>query len=131
MKIINDIRNFFFIRRTILNNKDTPEWKKYGLTYDWLYRLGVVINMRQEDFGEPTEVHQARFSDFVKPIFFYLGEKLGLGELIKPTRYRINNSYSYFIKFTHLYEVLSWKYILISLGILITAIYIILRFLNI
>lgn len=123
--VIRDIKNWFFIKKQIKKFKNTIEWKKYNLTHDWFYRIGCVINMRAEDFGESEDIHKVRFLDFAKDAFQYVGDTMELGELLFPEKYRIPDTNSYLVIFHQIMLGLSLKYIisrLILIGSLISII---------
>lgn len=127
-RVIRDIKNWMFIKKTIKEYRDKPEWKLHNLTHDWFYRIGCVINMRKEDFGESDEIHMVRFMDFAKPALQYVGEKMGLGEILLPEHYRIGEDYAYLMLFHQKMTGLSMWYVFSRLvaiiGLVILSCYI-------
>jgi hypothetical protein len=47
-KFFIDVNTFLFIKKTIRENKDTPEWASYKLVYNEFGVIGMVVNIPQE-----------------------------------------------------------------------------------
>jgi len=121
--IINDIKNWLTVRRVVRANRDTIPWNELRLRHDWIYRIGTVINMKPEDFGDdkvthidfggehiPNDVVRAqRFLKDAKPIFDYL-KGLDISDLIHAEKTLIPNSTSYILKFQYIFQKLSLPY---------------------
>jgi len=128
-----DISNWFFIRRTVKRHRGTPAWTMHNLTHDWFYRIGAVVNMRQEDFGEQEEIHLVRTMSFLNPIFEYISETLELGEILYPDKKRIEGAYSYLVTFHQVFIALSFKYVVSRMlfsGIVLSGLYILGQYLG-
>lgn len=127
VRAFRDISNWFFMRKVVKKNRYTPQWKMFNLTHDWFYRIGAVVNMRKEDFGEPEDIHRVRFLSFANPVFDYLSENLELGEIVTPEMQRIEEEPAYLIIFKQRWLGLSFWYV-ISRLIGITALILILLY---
>ena len=133
--IINDIKNWLYVRKVVKQNEKTVEWNELKLRHDWIYRIGTVINMTPEDFGDDKVTHIdfggshisnkdvriQRFLRDAKPIFDYLKE-LKIDDLVRPEKTLIQGTMSYILKFPLQFQKLSLGY-LFRLGILSTLIF--------
>ncbi len=122
VRAIKDFKNWRYIRKIVRQAEKTPEWKIHNMTHDWFYRIASVVNMRKEDFGEQPEIHQVRYLDFARPTLEYVGEKLGLGEIVIPEHYRIGDDYAYLVVFHQRRTGLSIWYVFSRLVLIAGAI---------
>ena len=85
-RVITDIGNYFFVRRTIKNNMNSIEWNKFKLRVDWIGRIYTVVNLPPEVIyspDTPEEIRPAYVIEESKPLNEYL-TRLGLSEVILP-----------------------------------------------
>jgi hypothetical protein len=52
-RVVTDIKNYFFIRKTIKKNIGTIEWEKFKLRVDWIGRIYTVVNLPPEVIYSP------------------------------------------------------------------------------
>lgn len=110
--VIKDIRNYFFIWKTIKQNRDTPKWLLYKLRYDYILRIYTVINLRPEDFGEADQmIRELRYREKAEPMYEYLTE-LNLSEVITPVVEYLPGTYSYLVKFIPKFEHLQFGWLM-------------------
>src|SRR5574343_1258226 len=93
-KVIIDINNYFYLRKTIKKNMNSIEWDKFRLRVDWLGRIYTVINLPPEVIHSPDLPEQIRPAYIIeesRPLNEYL-TKLNLQEIIIPEINPIPNS---------------------------------------
>lgn len=116
-KVIIDINNYFYLRKTIKKNMNSIEWDKFRLRVDWLGRIYTVINLPPEVIHSPDLPEQIRPAYIIeqsRPLNEYL-TKLNLQEIIIPEINPIPNSISWLILYKPYLQVLSWKWIFLRL----------------
>ena len=106
-QIYREIKNFFFILSVIDRNKNTKEWKSFGLRSDWIGRIYTVINLRDEDLGEEDQMKRLKVTDRATPIFEYLSS-LQLSEIVIPNISPVEDSRSYLLMFVPYCSQLSY-----------------------
>lgn len=112
-RVITDIRNYFFIRRTIKKNKGSIEWEKFKLRVDWIGRIYTVVNLPPEVIyspDSPEEIRPAYILEESRPLNEYL-TNLNLQEVIMPKISPIENSVSYLIVYSPYFQRLSIRWI--------------------
>ena len=98
-RVIIDIGNYFFVRRTIKNNMNSIEWNKFKLRVDWIGRIYTVINLPPEVVHSPDapeEIRPAYILEESRPLNEYL-TKLNLQEILIPEIQAIPESISYLL----------------------------------
>ncbi len=113
-RVINDNRNYFFIRKTIKKNINTIEWEKYKLRVDWIGRIYTVVNLPPEVIyspDSPEEIRPAYVLEESRPINEYL-TRLNLQEIIMPELTPISNSISYLIIYRPYFQRLSIRWVI-------------------
>lgn len=124
MKWINDIVNYFTYLRVVRKaRKNDEKWKNFGLMLDWIGRAWFVLNLREEDVGEPDLVRKARVVQRLRPINEYFEGGLELAEIVSVSVEQ-KTERSYLIVYYPLFKSLSlWKvfrfFILSGLAILV------------
>lgn len=125
-RVIKDIGNYFFVRRTIKKNIDSIEWNRFKLRVDWIGRIYTVINLPPEVIyspDTPEEIRPAYVIEETRPLNEYL-TKLGLQEVIIPELTPIPKSVSYLITYTPSFQRLSLRWILYRIGLILVISYI-------
>lgn len=125
-RVIKDIGNYFFVRRTIKKNIDSIEWNRFKLRVDWIGRIYTVINLPPEVIyspDTPEEIRPAYVIEESRPLNEYL-TKLGLQEVIIPELTPIPKSVSYLITYTPSFQRLSLRWILYRIGLILVISYI-------
>jgi len=124
-KIVVDINNYFFLRRTIKKNENTVEWKKYNLRVDWIGRIYTVVNLPPEVIyspDSPQEIRPAYVLEESKPINEYL-TKLNLQEILIPEMRPIPDSISYLLIYAPYFQKLSFKWVLYRIFFIILLVW--------
>lgn len=124
-KVIIDINNYFYLRKTIKKNMNSIEWDKFRLRVDWLGRIYTVINLPPEVIHSPDLPEQIRPAYIIeesRPLNEYL-TKLNLQEIIIPEINPIPNSISWLILYKPYLQVLSWKWIFLRLIMILIIIW--------
>lgn len=113
-RVITDIKNYFFIKRTIKKNTGTVEWEKFKLRVDWVGRIYTVINLPPEVIyspDSPEEIRPAYILEESRPLNEYL-TGLNLQEIIMPSINPIPNSVSYLLVYSPYFQRLSVRWII-------------------
>ena len=124
-RVITDIGNYFFVRRTIKNNMNSIEWNKFKLRVDWIGRIYTVVNLPPEVIyspDTPEEIRPAYVIEESKPLNEYL-TRLGLSEVILPEITPIPKSISYLITYTPAFQRLSLRWIFYRICLILVIIY--------
>ena len=124
-RVITDIGNYFFVRRTIKNNMNSIEWNKFKLRVDWIGRIYTVVNLPPEVIyspDTPEEIRPAYVIEESKPLNEYL-TGLGLSEVILPEITPIPKSISYLITYTPAFQRLSLRWIFYRICLILVIIY--------
>jgi hypothetical protein len=124
-RVIRDIRNYFFVRKTIKSNMGSIEWNKFKLRVDWVGRIYTVINLPPEVIyspDTPEEIRPAYVIEESRPLNQYL-TNLGLSEVILPEITPIPKSVSYLITYTPAFQRLSFGWIFYRIGLILLVTY--------
>ena len=124
-KIIADLRNYRFLRKTIKTNMITPQWEKFNLRVDWIGRIYTVINLPPEIIhspDSPESIRPAYVLEESRPLNEYL-TSLNLGEIIIPEIRPIEGSVSYLLLYNPYFQKLSWKWIFKWIAIILVLIW--------
>jgi len=106
-----EVINWFFIRKTIRKNSETPEWKKFGLRTGYVAQIYTVISLRKEDMGEEEMVQRMKVIQKIEPMNKYL-ESLGLSEIVYPEIVQLPESRSWLIIYWPIWTYFSiWRFI--------------------
>jgi len=93
---MREVRNWFFIRKTIRTSKKVEEWDKFNLRSGYVGQIYTVVNLRKEDMGEEQMVQRMKIIQQIEPLNTYL-ESLGLSEIIYPEIVKLEESRSWLI----------------------------------
>ena len=114
-RILKEISNFFFIRRTIRKNKNTDSWKKHNLKVGYFGIMYTVVNLPPEVYESEEQYFQLYVIEQLKPINEYLAS-LNLQEVVT---LRIDNKcdkdlgiFAFGIKYVPLFRDLSFGWII-------------------
>ena len=124
-RVITDIRNYFFVRRTIKNNMGSLEWEKFKLRVDWIGGIYTVINLPPEVIyspDSPEEIRPAFILEESRPLNEYL-TNLGLQEVILPEISPIPNSVSYLVTYTPYLRRFSLRWVLYRVFLILALLY--------
>lgn len=120
--IANDIRNWFFIRRTIRResaSSKTP-WKTLNLRYNWYGRIYTVISLREEDMGDEEVVKQFKAMEKMRPINEYLAS-LGFTEIVFPSIENVPNSRSYLVVYSPIMDHFTMRWVRRTLALILVT----------
>lgn len=130
-RIIKEINNYFFIKRTIRKNQETEEWKKHNLKVGYFNVIYTVINLPPDVFESEEQYYQMYVIEQLKPINEYLAS-LNLQEVITLSMDNkcdpANGIYAFGIKYTPLFRDFSWWWILKWSSIIGLTTWLVLRF---
>ena len=122
-RIYFDIKAFFILRSEVNKHKKDPDWARFGLRHDWLYRIYTVINPSPSDKGDDEAMINMKAVDKVAPISKYIAG-MGLSEVVSLSMEKVPNTDSYLVVYYQIYQWFTlWKIISrpIFLGISIWA----------
>lgn len=80
-RVLKELNNMFFIKRTIRKNKDTDAWKKHNLRIGWFGILYTVVNLPPEVYESEEQYYQLYVIEQLKPVNEYLAS-LNLQEVV-------------------------------------------------
>jgi hypothetical protein len=124
-RVITDIRNYFFVRRTIKKNTGSIEWERFKLRVDWIGRIYTVVNLPPEVIyspDSPEEIRPAYILEESRPLNEYL-TSLNLHEVIMPKISPIPNSVSYLIVYSPYFQRLSIRWIIYRIILILILIW--------
>jgi hypothetical protein len=124
-RVVTDIKNYFFIRKTIKKNIGTIEWEKFKLRVDWIGRIYTVVNLPPEVIyspDAPEEIRPAYILEESRPLNEYL-TKLNLQEIIIPKIEPIPNSVSYLLTYSPYFQRLSFRWVLYRILLIIVMLW--------
>jgi hypothetical protein len=124
-RVVIDIKNYFYIRRTIKNNQNSIEWQKFKLRVDWIGRIYTVINLPPEVLyspDTPEEIRPAYVLEESKPLNVYL-TSLNLQEIVLPSINPIPSSTSYLLTYTPYFQRLSFRWVLYRIILILVLIW--------
>lgn len=120
--IFKEISNYFFIKKIIRTNQNTPEWNKLKLRTGWFGTIYTVINLPPEVFEGEEIYYQVYVVEKIKPITEYLAVTLNLVEVMTAIRYPLIDKnigqYSYLIKYVPLFRELTLGWVFSRVSIL-------------
>lgn len=115
LRIIREIRNYFYQLNQIRKHKKTPEWNKHKLRTNWIGTIGTVINLPPDVFQGEDIYYQVYVIEQMKPINRYL-ESLNLQEIIYPRTTSLvdpdKGIYAYLVKYYPLMKDFTWGWII-------------------
>jgi hypothetical protein len=115
-----DIKAFFILRSEVKKHRNDPDWAKFGLRHDWLYRIYTVINPNPADKGDDEAMINMKAVDKVAPINKYIAS-MNVSEFVSLSMEKIPNTDSYLVVYYQIYQWFTlWK--LISRPIFLTLV---------
>jgi hypothetical protein len=124
-RIITDIRNYRFLKKTINENLKSVEWEKFKLRTDWIGRIYTVVNLPPEVIyspDTPEQIRPAYVLEETRQLNEYL-TKLNLQEIIIPELTPIPNSISYLVVYKPYFQRLSSRWFLYRIAGITIAIW--------
>lgn len=113
MSIIVEIKNYFYLRRTVKKEIRNPlsDWNKLNLRVNWYGRIYTVRSLREEDMGEEELVRNWKAMEMMRPVNDYL-TSLGFQEIIFPSIEQVPSTRSYLIVYSPLFKELTLSWVL-------------------
>jgi hypothetical protein len=124
-RVITDLNNYFFLRKTTKKNIGSVEWEKYKLRVDWIGRIYTVVNLPPEVIyspDAPDQIRPAYVLEETRPINEYL-TRLNLQEIIIPELEPIPNSISYLVVYKPYFQRLNLKWVLYRISFILLLIW--------
>ena len=124
-RVITDLNNYFFLRKTTKKNIGTVEWEKYKLRVDWIGRIYTVVNLPPEVIyspDTPDQIRPAYVLEETRPINEYL-TRLNLQEIIIPVLEPIPNSISYLVVYKPYFQRLNIRWALYRILLILILIW--------
>jgi hypothetical protein len=124
-RVITDISNYRFLKKTINKNVGTVEWEKFKLRADWIGRIYTVVNLPPEVIyspDAPEQIRPAYVLEETRQLNEYL-TKLNLQEIIMPELTPIPNSISYLVVYKPYFQRLSTRWFLYRISGITIAIW--------
>lgn len=116
-----EVRNWFFIRKTIKQQKKTQSWEDFGLRNGYVGQIFTVINLRKEDMGEEEMVQRMKVIQKMEPMNRYI-ESLGLSEIVYPEIVKLPESRSWLVVYWPLWQHFSlWRFIFQTIGLIVAT----------
>jgi hypothetical protein len=110
-RLYYDIKAFFILRSEVKKHKNDPDWARFGLRHDWLYRVYTVINPSLSDKGDDEAMINMKAIDKVTPISKYIAG-MGLSEVVSLSMEKVPNTDSYLVVYYQIYQWFTlWKII--------------------
>ncbi len=108
--IIYEIRNWFFVMKTIRKHCNTADWQRFNLRSDWIGRIYTVLNPELPgDAGDPMEVLKFKYTERLQPINLYM-QQIGLSLAITAAYEEVPESNSFLVVYVPIFNVLTvWK----------------------
>jgi len=115
LRIIREIRNYFYQLRQIRKHRKSPEWLKYKLRTNWFGTIGTVINLPPDVFQGEDIYYQVYVIEQMKPINRYL-ESLNLQEIVYPRMTSLVDAdegiFAYLVKYYPLMKDFTWWWVI-------------------
>lgn len=115
LRIIREIRNYFYQLRQIRKHRKSPEWLKHKLRTNWFGTIGTVINLPPDVFQGEDIYYQVYVIEQMKPINRYL-ESLNLQEIVYPRMTSLVDAdegiYAYLVKYYPLMKDFTWWWVI-------------------
>ena len=124
-RVITDIVNYRFLKKTIKENLGSVEWEKFKLRTDWIGRIYTVVNLPPEVIyspDAPEQIRPAYVLEETRQLNEYL-TKLNLQEIIMPELTPIPNSISYLVVYKPYFQRLSSRWFLYRIAGITIAIW--------
>ena len=124
-RVIIDLKNYFFLRRTIKKNMESVEWANFKLRVDWIGRIYTVVNLPPEVIyspDAPDQIRPAYVLEETRQLNEYL-TRLNLQEIVMPEINPIPDSASYLVVYKPYFQRFSTRWFLMRLGLILVLIW--------
>lgn len=112
LKVIQEINNYFFLRKTIKNAIPSKAWTELNLRFDWLSgRIYTIINLPLDFPNLPDLTRKAYVLEDLKTINAYMAH-LNLHEIITLEEPVKKDNFNYLVVYSPLwnYFTFSWAF---------------------
>lgn len=121
-KFLFDVKAFYIIRKEVKEKQNSPDWVRFGLRHDWLYRIYTVINPVEADKGDDAEMTNMKMLDRLGPTNKYIAS-IGLGEVMSVSVEKIPDTESHLVVYYQIYKWFTpWRIISRSFYIIVGTI---------
>jgi len=118
-KLYYDVKAFLILQSEVNKHKNDPDWARFGLRHDWLYRIYTVINPSTADKGDDEAMINMKAVDKVAPISKYIASMgssqinpMGLSEVVSLSMEKVPGTDSYLVVYYQIYQWFTpWKII--------------------
>jgi hypothetical protein len=108
-KLWYDLKVFYILRSEVRKHRESPDWLKYNLRHDWLYRIYTVVNPTEKDKGDDDAMIQMKATDRLTPVSKYI-LSMGLGEILSLSMERVPDTNSFLAVYYPIYRWLTpWR----------------------
>lgn len=110
--MLKDLRNLFFILRTIKKEKQNKNslWYKFKMNNNWIGVMYAVINLSESQAGEDEDVRHVYIMKAMSDINEYMGS-LGFFEIIHPDIVEIDR-FNYLITYSPIFRKITVRNII-------------------
>jgi hypothetical protein len=102
-KFFFDVKAFYIIRKEVRKRRNSPDWQRFGLRHDWLYRMYTVINPTTADKGDDEQMITMKTLDRIGPINKYIAS-MGLAEVLSLSVEKIPDTDSHLVVYYQIYK---------------------------
>ncbi len=118
-KLYYDIKGYLILRKEVKKHCEQPDWKRFNLRHDWLYRIYTVINPSEKDAGDDDAMTHMKAMEKVETINKYIAT-MNIAEFVSLSMEKVPDSKSYLVVYYQIYRWFTpWK--LVSRSVLLIA----------
>jgi hypothetical protein len=103
-KFFFDVKAFYLIRKEVKARRNSPDWMRFGLRHDWLYRIYTVLNPTTADKGDDEQMITMKMLDRLGPVNKYIAS-MGLAEVMSVSVEKIPDTDSHLVVY---YQIFKW-----------------------
>jgi hypothetical protein len=103
-KLYYDIKAFLILRSEVKKHRVQPDWARFNLRHDWLYRIYTVVNPGIKDVGDDETMLRMKAMEKVEAINKYMAS-MGLAEIVSLSMEKVPDSDSYLVVY---YQIYNW-----------------------
>jgi hypothetical protein len=102
-KFFFDVKAFYLIRKEVRKRRNSPDWQRFSLRHDWLYRMYTVVNPTTADKGDDEQMITMKTLDRIGPINKYIAS-MGLAEVLSLSVEKIPDTDSHLVVYYQIYK---------------------------
>jgi hypothetical protein len=119
LEIIKETGNYIFLKKQVKKYKNTENWNKYRLRYNWFYTIYTVVNIPNEVYDAEPSFHRMWVVEAAKPINDFMAE-MNLHEIVE-FKIKQYDERNYFLIYKPYFNSFSFwwfmKYVLLIAGV--------------